>query len=187
MPLCAATLLGVTLTCAPGSLIRESVQYYPVRGNTAADLTASMASNGPRHPRGRNAWGLTEWQMHLHYQLEQVNGQCQLLEPRVELSLRVVLPQWRATASAASGLRRRWQQAQQQIIGHELEHRRHAHQAAAQAQHQLQQLPPADNCALLDRQAQTILRQASQMARQASLQFDLTSDYGARDGIGLQP
>lgn len=187
MPACTATLLGATLACATGSLIRESVEYYPVRGKTATELTASMASDGPRHPRGRNAWGLTEWQMHLHYQLEQADGQCHLRDPRLELSLRIVLPQWRATAGAASGLRRQWQQAQRQIIGHELEHRRHAHQAAKQAQHQLQQLPAADNCAQLDRQTQTILRQASQLARQTSLQFDLASDYGARNGIGLEP
>lgn len=171
----------------PGSRIGESSPYYPACGNTATGLTASLASNGPLHPRGRNAWGLGAWQMHRHYPRRLVNGQCQLLEPRLALNLRVVLPQWRTTASAASGLRRWWQQAQRQILTHELEHHRPSHQAAAHAQHQRQQLPAADNCALLDRQAQTILRQASQQARQASLQFDLAGDYGARDGPGLQP
>ena len=81
MPACTATLLGVTLACAAGSLIRESVEYYPVRGKTATELTASMASNGPRHPRGRNAWGLTEWQMHLHYQLERPMGSATCANP----------------------------------------------------------------------------------------------------------
>lgn len=186
MPACTATLLGVTLACAAGSLIHESVQYYPVHGKTAAQLTAQMASNGPHHPRGRNAWGLTEWEMRLHYELEQVDGQCHLRTPRLELELRIVLPQWRATAGAVAGLRRQWQQAQRQIIGHEQEHRRHAHHAVIQAQQQLQHLPAAANCALLDRQTQTILRQASHQSRQASLRFDLATDYGARDGIGLQ-
>lgn len=187
MPACTATLLSVTLACANGSLIRESVEYYPVRGKTATELTASMASNGPRHPRGRNAWGLTEWEMRLHYELEQANGQCQLRNPQIELTLRIVLPQWRTTAGAAPGLRQQWQQAQRQIIAHELEHRRHAHLATADAQRQLLQLPPAPSCALADRQAQVVLRTASQQARRASLQFDLDSDYGARSGIGLQP
>lgn len=187
MSTCTATLLGVTLACASASRITETVEYYPIHGSSAAELTEQMASHGPRHPRGRNAWGLTEWEMRLHYELEQANGQCQLRNPQIELTLRIVLPQWRPTAGAAPGLRQQWQQAQRQIIAHELEHRRHAHLATADAQQQLLQLPPAPSCALADRQAQVVLRTASQQARRASLQFDLDSDYGARSGIGLQP
>lgn len=186
MSTCTATLLGVTLACASASRITETVEYYPIHGSSAAELTEQMASHGPRHPRGRNAWGLTEWEMRLHYELEQANGQCQLRNPQIELTLRIVLPQWRATAGAAPGLRQQWQQAQRQIIDHELEHRRHAHQAAAHAQQQLLQQPAAGNCAQADRSAQAILRDASGRARRASLQFDMATDYGARNGIRLQ-
>jgi predicted secreted Zn-dependent protease len=126
---------------------------------------------------------MNAWEIRAQYTLQQSDQGCQLIEPTIQLDLRIVLPRWTSVARASSGLAVAWRHAQGQIISHEQQHRQHAHLAVSKAQAGLQELPAAAICPQAERQAQAVLRAANRQARQASLQFDLATDYVARNGI----
>jgi predicted secreted Zn-dependent protease len=181
---CMRLLLEVALACTPGVEVDEQVQYYAVHGRTPTELTESMALNGPRHPRGRNAWGLTEWDITAHYELRQEPDRCEVVAPSMTLTLRIVLPQWqRPTQVDPRELPGIWKRAQVQMIGHEQQHRAHAHAGAARMLRNLQALPSSGSCAEADRRAQAAIREANAWTRSESLAFDTATRYGAENGI----
>lgn len=166
--------------------IKETTEFYDVRGNTAQELTAQMSQLGPsRKIAGRRAWANTEWEVHSKYVLVPVQGGCRIEQPRVYLDVVTTLPRWQITAGSRWKLRASWRKMLANIQLHESVHKRHALLAATNTAAALTELPTQSKCTLAARSAREILRQQVAEARRLSRQFDRTTNFGASEGVGL--
>lgn len=185
-------VLLLALAASPGVLagpvsIRDRVEHYAISGDSATALAEQMALLGPIQPLGRRAWGLTSWELRTNYTLVPGPADCRLAGTAATLEVLTTLPRWVTPERARWSLRRAWQRMYQHILAHEQVHRSHAIDAAHAVVAALAALPPAVNCPAMERAARLTLKHAVMDARRTSRAFDRETNYGARQGVYLQP
>lgn len=185
MTACAWIMLAASLPCRPGVEVNETLQHYAIEGSNATDLAREMHRRGPEHRTGQVAWGLTRWTLRARYDLEMdPAGQCRLLSPVVVLDLRIDLPRWQPALARDGALSMAWDRAYRAMVSHELEHRRHAHDAAGQLADALSALPAVDGpCNGLEASVKRQVRLAADAASRQSRDYDLATDFGALNRI----
>jgi len=166
---------------------RERTEYYDVRGTTAEELTRQMARLGPPQPSGRRAWALTAWQIESKYTLVPGKSDCRLVEPRVTLDVLTTIPRWTDSGTGPGKLRVAWRKMLVAIVEHEQVHRTHAVGAAERTAELLARLAPHADCARMERQARIVLKREMASARKLSRAFDQETDFGALEGVSLDP
>lgn len=171
----------------PPVRIDERVEYYRIEGQDHRELYEQMRALGPVHASsGRRGVGDTRWTVTWTQRGAMVDGQCRLADLEVVAEIRVMLPQW----SGERGNRplvREWRRYLASLEEHEEGHRRHGREAASAIRDAIWALPPQPDCATLERAVNRVARQ--QLRRYAALtrRYDAQTDFGATQGVHLQP
>ena len=101
----------------------ETQTEYDVTGLTAAAHAAEMAAKGPRLPNGTVYKHYTEWNIEWHFDRSPGQGTCRLVNPRVIMKDKVILPRWIAPPNAPAYLIAKWDAFRKAAATHEGAHR----------------------------------------------------------------
>ncbi|MCD2176814.1 DUF922 domain-containing Zn-dependent protease [Rhizobium sp. C1] len=142
--LCGLVALASLAKADPS--IRKSTVYFSVSGRTASELDNALMRNGPkvggmaRHP------GAAQIKFSGDIKYSETKGRCSVAAARVNLNLRLILPNWKNRAGAPLGLAVLWDSLAGDIHRHEERHAEIATQHARQMEQALKSLPPQKTC-----------------------------------------
>ncbi len=115
----------------PGLTVITYDEPYTVTGSDAPALYASMMLNGPRTYEGTVAYGQLQWQLQWRYGLFDPDpGPCRIAEIEVEMTVRMILPEWQRPPDAPADLVAEWEAFFAALTEHEEHHRTIAIDAA---------------------------------------------------------
>lgn len=115
-----AVFVGL-LTAMPALAAERQVneRYYPVHGQTVAELNAVIRANAPRGGLSR---GMGIIDLDRRYRLEAHPRGCRIAEATVTAKATLILPKWRAGSDPAPGVARHWRGLERRIRSHEYGH-----------------------------------------------------------------
>jgi predicted secreted Zn-dependent protease len=154
-------------------LIRKSVVYFTITGNTAEQLEAQLARRGPRiSDLGRHPGGVN-----IHYSGDvSYHGSgsgCSISKSRVILDVKITLPRWPDRRGASRELVALWDTLQKDISRHENHHAEIAADHAHALQATLRSLPPAGSCDAMRKIVADATKQEIKRQDFDQMQFDM--------------
>ncbi len=161
-----------------------AMQYYEVSGDNIRQLQRSLQSNGPSDDDGRVVQGLTRWQIEWAFSLAGPEGQCRVIDVRVELRTVVTLPRWTPRAGVPLDVEEAWARYLGALRSHEVVHYRHGTKAANEIRGLAAALPPA-TCSAVERTFNIKAMRVMDKYRTLSRSYDDRTRHGANQGAVL--
>jgi predicted secreted Zn-dependent protease len=156
---------------------------YPVTGDSAAELNASMARCRPAIARPYNA--ITRYTLGYQYtSVKKASGLCEVTKIAVSLRVGVVLPSWTPGPGAAPGLAEQWQTYIAALTLHEEGHVDRYVEGAENVLAQLEALPELDCGTVASRVAATVQDASLGIARDQA-DYDAETSHGRTQGAVL--
>ena len=164
----------------PSVRTRVTSETYTVRGETAAEVLASMVAGSPQSDGGA-FFGRTVAEIGLRYDTRAGLGGCVLVDVEVDVALTTTLPDWTPAASTELQLARDWWQFRRALAGHEGRHRQIAETGADAIARALGGLR-RDACAAVEAEAQRRLVRLERDLHQAQHRYDIETGHGRTEG-----
>lgn len=161
------------------------ISYYPISGDTPAQLLQAMQDNGPQADDGSRFHGYTRWNVRWNYQTNSRSNGCVLQRVDTQVNGSITLPEWTGEHTAEAKLRERWRNYSTLLREHEQGHYRFALDAAAEIRRQLAALPPQRSCEALVQQANQLGASLVELQRQREIAYDRDSNHGRNNGLEL--
>jgi predicted secreted Zn-dependent protease len=159
---------------------RTETIYYEVKGRSRSDIAAALRNGGP-NIRGRQFFGMTEWEVSAGYRpVERANG-CSIDALTVEVKITTHLPQWQKTSTASEELSGAWEQFLEALAHHEDGHRALAEEAAEAIRQRLLATTES-TCAQLDLTAQREMTTVMGEYEARNLAYDAETGHGRTQG-----
>ena len=95
---------------------------YAVTGTTAREVLYSLLESGPREG-GEVFFGLTETELDVRYDPNEIAGGCMIEDTEVDLRVVVTLPEWLPVTDVDPDLHRDWARFRRALAAHENRHR----------------------------------------------------------------
>jgi predicted secreted Zn-dependent protease len=166
---------------AAGSVrARAETVYYEVSGTSEADLAAALRTRGPK-VRGRQFFGMTEWEVSAGYRPVTGAGACSIDALTVEVAVTTHLPRWARTPSAPRSLSRAWERFLRALTEHEHGHRALAEEAADAIRHRLATVT-ASTCERIDGEAQREMAAVMREYEARNRAYDAETGHGRTQG-----
>lgn len=132
-----AFLILVLSTCVEPAIegqrkecpLAPSYVFYPVSGDTADKVLASMRGNGPKDQYGKTRFASTDWEIAWNWKLD-AKREVDLPTVKLTCSGVVTLPKLVVTATTPPDLIRAWNSFAERLREHELKHLEHASRRA---------------------------------------------------------
>ncbi|HYS15454.1 MAG TPA: DUF922 domain-containing protein [Candidatus Binatia bacterium] len=102
--------------------IRNSTEYYSVRGETASAIFEYFEKNSPTDDKGHRAGGLTSSSWNLAFNGTDGPAGCSPYSITIALNLVITLPRHDHPASLSEDIRTRWQRLVARVAAHEQRH-----------------------------------------------------------------
>ena len=175
---------------ASASPAQNLVSYYDVTGTTAAEIQAALLRNSPTIDQVP-VFAMTEWEVSWKLRTPQPTRarDCRLEPPRVQLTIRTVLPRWNSVDEAPAELRSQWRSFVVALGAHEAGHRDLGLRAVAAVTDALREARHvrAPTCSQLvayaDAAGQAVLAQFYK----ENARYDETTGHGATQGVMWPP
>ena len=178
----ALLLLLSTIAAAKDSF---RIEYFKVRGATAAELRADLRRVGPVGETGVIGGALTKYRIVWQISMTFENSSCRAEDVNVDLDVTMLLPRWEPPAGVAPEVVQVWDRISALLREHEDGHHRLAIEAAREVRRRLGKAVRADSCGALKSRlndtANAVLREYR--AKQAA--YDERTDYGRDQTSGL--
>jgi predicted secreted Zn-dependent protease len=195
----AILLVALALADAPGAdahagtpgdvpvEIDEKLVRYDIKGDTTSELISQMAELGPYdEAEGRRFDGYTQWSVRWTYQLStQRGGHCSLGDLRIDLEVRMTLPEWQPKRHADRLLVQGWPRYLEKLTEHEMGHRDNGVRAAFAVRDAIAAIAPMADCGRLESAADAAGNAAIARLRGADVEYDRETAHGARQGVAL--
>lgn len=128
----------------PSLKITDRVEYNTVTGNTSRSIRKQLegrarADGMPGHASTRSSFEVIS-------RLEEVDGQCRVLNQEIRVEITTELPLWEPEGKVSAELEKEWAQSIARLKRHEAGHRQNALQSTAELQERLQQLEAEKRC-----------------------------------------
>ncbi len=160
-------------SAADGSRLDNAVeiQYYDVRGSTAGELSAQLASS----PCGEGKWGTTSWRYTVTFS-RRSDGSVSVQQGGPLYHISILLPRWKAPSSAPPSLVDSWRRMVAALEAHE---RKHADIAIAG----LGSMRSAIESTHGLEEAEAARRAVQLRIEQDEAYYDWVTDHGSREGV----
>jgi predicted secreted Zn-dependent protease len=170
-----AALLIATFSLPAGgeTIIRKSVTYFSIGGNTASDLDSEMMRRGPvSRNTGRRHPGATQIKFNGSATFVARGNRCEIGGAKVTLSTKLILPRWTNRRRAGRDLGLIWDTLSADIKRHEERHAEIARTHARELEKTILGLPPARNCATLKAKVNRVSQDAMTRHDKDQTRFD---------------
>lgn len=167
--------------------LSEKLVKYAIKGDTSHELYTQMAKVGPLdEASGKHYQGMTFWNTRWTFGMTSLaDGRCGLDDIKIEVEVRMTLPEWHPNRHADPRLEQGWPGYLAALTGHEMGHRANAVKAAFGVRDVLATMPPTQDCQLLATAANTSAMAVISDYRKTDLEYDRQTDHGAKQGLRL--
>ena len=163
-------------------VVTEKFEYYEVNGICEKDLQCQMRQKGIAWTDGKKYNSTTSWHVKWDYGYNDTSRACSPDSFRVIVDITFRYPKWADTSGAPQPLVEKWNSYMQQLILHENGHRDMAVDAATELVHAVAELPPAPNCAELDRELRSLSRTRMKKLNNDEREYDTATNHGFTQG-----
>jgi len=180
---------GVSAPVSPvGTSVQNVVSYYDIAGATTAEVQDALNRNGPAINQVQ-VFALTEWQVSWRLRPTTRLGECRLPRPDVQLTIRTILPRWKAAAPASAEMSSLWRSFLVAVAVHEDGHKDLGLRAAAAVADTLRTFghQRAISCDLLVADADGAAKTVLQQFYDKNALYDQTTGHGATQGVMWPP
>jgi predicted secreted Zn-dependent protease len=152
-------------------------ENFTVTGLTLEALNASLSANGPSTPEGPAA-GVTQYTLSIATARCVSASACRLGLASLKATGKIILPKHSAEASLGADIRPIWTRFVSDTTIHEDRHVTIVREGLEDAKRQLLAVPPAENCADLDRAVADVWRFSVQAIDRRQESFHVADRYG---------
>ncbi len=172
------------MAVAHAAVIEEHVQRpYPVHALPGQSLRQALLAATPITVEGRRFHGHTRWNVRWTFRWSRdAAGRCTITEVTTRLRAEVQLPELRRATPGQQAAFDRYLPA---LSRHEQGHVQFGRDAAQAIDQGIAQLPPAADCATLERQANALGHRLLRDHVEREKQYDQSTSHGASQGARL--
>jgi len=154
--LVAACMVVLAAMPAPAETLTKTYSYFSVGGTTLDELETELNRRGPKvKSTGQRHPGATQMQFNTRLGYLEKNGSCRIVDAKVAVKAKVILPRWRKRGGADQDTRLIWDTLSDDIKRHEEQHVSIARNYARQLESRLLRLGRQKNCAIAQQKAAT--------------------------------
>lgn len=164
--------------------IHEKFTEYSITPKSIYDLRASLNRASPVRQNGDTFHAYTDTDVSWKFWKHRFNNKCILNEIKTKVDITYTLPKLKQS-HASKPILKIWNQYSPALIKHEKGHGQIAIDAAKQIEEVLAQLPAADNCSLLDDQANQKARSILNSYINKHKTYDQITGHGSTQGADL--
>jgi predicted secreted Zn-dependent protease len=160
---------------------KPSFEYYDVQGTNYDTLWKSIEENRPNGHTSAN-----EWQISWNFGYSYLDGVCSLYNPKVMLTMKIILPRWTDPHSGSEKMQAEWKRYLKALIAHQMGHVKNAEDAQAEVQKALDAIPGGPKCDPLGDQAKTTARSILKKYDTIEADYETKTLGGATQGATLK-
>lgn len=188
------SLLALAASAMPTSAFQQyprgvkgvtTVEYYEVRGRTAAELAADLRRLGPRDEVGRARAGVASSPLQWSYAKIARGLGCVAADVVVTLHTRIVLPRWVPPVDSEPGLLAKWNLSMAALAVHEEGHKEVSVRYAKRIRDGIADLRAP--CRTFTAMADSASRRQIDAMREAQAAYDAETKHGLTQGTGFPP
>jgi len=167
---CMVTLASLP---APAETLNKTYSYFSVGGTTLDELENELTRRGPKvKSTGQRHPGATRMQFNTRLGYLEKDGTCRVVDAKVTVTAKVILPKWRRRGGADQDTRLVWDTLSDDIKRHEEQHVSIARKYARQLESKLLRLGRQKTCALAQQKAKTTADAILDRHDKAQAEFD---------------
>jgi predicted secreted Zn-dependent protease len=168
------------------AMARDSfrIEYFTIRGSTAAELRADLKRLGPVGETGMRGDAYTEYRIAWQSSMTFQDGSCRAHDVNVDLDVTMLLPRWEKPPSPAAELVQAWDGFSAALREHEDGHHRLAVEAAKEVRRKLGKRIRAASCDSLKVRLNDIVNAVLSEYRDKQADYDEKTDYGRKQTSG---
>jgi predicted secreted Zn-dependent protease len=163
-------------------VVKETYEYYEIKGNTEDQLRSEMCRNGCKWKDGRTYDSVTNWHVKWDYDYDRSAQTCSADSFRASVDITFRYPKWVRTDDASGPLAAKWDAYMKNLVEHENGHRDMAVEAAAELSRAVADLPPAPTCAELDRAVRSLCHERLNRLNADAKEYDEATRHGTVQG-----
>lgn len=168
-------------TIAPA--ITTHYRYYPITGNSIAELRTQMNRQGPTDStEGRRYDARTDWFVRWSYTHATSSQGCAIGALTASVEVTLTYPQWTPTSQATQSAIADWQRYMAALELHETGHKNNGIAAGQAVVQTLSQLPAYSSCQRLDGAANSAAQAVIRHHNQQDIDYDRTTHHGYSQG-----
>ncbi len=162
----------ISLAAALSACQSVETEYYDAGGTTIEQAFRSVGRHGP--DRG-NAIGQTQVAMSLDLWTLESDTDCRIAKAEINLELKVILPRWTELDKTDAANRAHLKNLAKHVKDHEHTHVQIAKRFQRQIQRDVNNIPPAKTCKIVENEAKRVFRQGMRVHDNAQNQFDVNT------------
>lgn len=157
--------------------------YYEVKGEGFREIRRDLNEKRPlnKHTNARSD-AVTQWTISWTYKWKQVDGRYALQNPKVTVTVEMVLPRWTYGEKPDAEVLARWQSYMKALMAHENDHQQFALQGAKLLERRLSNLPSQDSVKELERLVKESGEEALKECRAKDARYDAETQNGIKQG-----
>lgn len=167
-------------------LVKETLEYYEIKGNSEAELQDQLRANGVRWQDGKIYDSLTTWEVDWKYGHASSPDACVADAVQTSVAIRIRYPRWVRDAQAPPALVEKWDRYLESLVEHESGHRDMAVEAAADLARAISTVQPSRHCAELDQTVARLCTARMKQLKQDAEEYDASTDHGGLQGAVLE-
>lgn len=166
-------------------IVRESTEYYEIRGDREYDLQCELRAKGCEWIDGKIYDSMTTWEFAWDYDYVRTPSSCSIQDFRITVDIVVRYPRWLKNDLSPQVLVEKWDSYMSALVHHETGHRDLALLAANEIIRDVNAIAPASNCADLDTLIEGLSSRRIQQLRENTEAYDAGTLHGSTQGAVL--
>lgn len=147
LTLTALAMIAFTAPAAEAATITKSYSYFSIGGSTLDEIETELTKRGPEvKSSGRRHPGVTQMEFKTRTGYSEQGGYCRVVQAKVTVVAKVILPKWRRPKRAENDVRLIWDTLASDIKRHEESHVIIAKNHARQMEQALLAIAPQPTC-----------------------------------------
>lgn len=176
------TLYRLERSSAPAPTVKETYEYYEIKGNSEDELRSELCRHGCRWKDGKTYDSVTNWHVKWDYDYDRSPETCSAGSFRVFVDITFRYPKWMQTDDVPRPLAAKWDNYMENLVEHENGHRDMAVTAAAELSEAVAAMPPASTCAELDRRVRALFHGRMKRLNDDAHAYDTETQHGIAQG-----
>lgn len=158
---------------ASGAQLSKSYSYFNIGGKTMEEIQQELDRRGPKlKSTGRRHPGATLMEFNTNIKYAEKGSRCEIIEARVQVKAKVILPRWRTRGRSDSNTRLLWDTLAADIKRHEESHVVIAKTHARELEQTLLKTYPQRDCSRAEAKAREITDRVLAKHDAAQARFD---------------
>lgn len=163
-------------------VVKESYEYYEIKGNSEDQLRSEMCRNGCKWKDGKTYDSVTSWHVKWDYDYNRTPETCSAESFKVFVDITFRYPKWVQPGDVLGALAAKWGSYMKSLVEHESGHRDMAVTAAADLSRTVSAMPPAPTCGELDRRVRVLCHERMKRLNDDANAYDDNTHHGYAQG-----